>query len=262
MRADLEAAMAAVISSQAASERLLDDPSAFAKEFALAPPEAAMLIDMAGDLALLTSSFVHKRCTTLRWNAHRTLELLGPEGDELVEEFVEATPMSSHFREDAAAFGDFVVARTAARAAGEAGGLDEDDAAGDARVIAAMASFERHRSDSFWDATKRLDLEEEGAAARHREDGAARVRLVAGANIGRFEWDMRLPYRHRIDPLDSLPQDSCQLLFFHSAREPVLRALRLRPAEADLVEGALRAGAYTDEQLGARLSWEGAVEWA
>jgi hypothetical protein len=273
--------MAAVISSQAASERLLDDPGAFAREFSLAAPDAAMLTDMAGDLALLTSSFVRKRCTTLRWNAHRTLDLLGPEGDLLVDEFVEATPMSSHFRVDAAAFGDFVVGRTAAWAAGEPAEGDGAGSADAAQVIAAMARFERHRSDSFWDATERFNSEEaSGPAAGDHQDDATRPRFVAGANVGRFEWDVRLPYRHRVDPLDQLPRDPCQLLFFHSAREPVLRAVRLRPGEGDLVERALSAGtpavgmpdirgtatggppgAGRDEQLFARLSWEGAVQW-
>ncbi len=272
--------MAAVISSQAASQRLLDDPAAFVREFSLAPAEAAMLIDMAGDLTLLTRSFVHKRCTTLRWNAHCTLRMLGNDGDLLVDEFVETTPMSSHFRLDAAAFSDFIIARTAQWAADEPADGDGDGDNEAAQVIAAMARFERRRSDSFWDATEPFNSEEaRGTAARLDQDDAARPRFVAGANMGRFEWDVRLPYRHRVDPLDQLPRDPCQLLFFHSAREPVLRAVRLRPGEADVVERALQGGGPDDtmsdvrgsttggpllprdEQVYARLSWEGAVQW-
>lgn len=271
--------MAAVISSQAASERLLDDPGSFAREFSLAPPEAAMLIEMADDLAQLTSSFVRKRGTTLRWNARRTLELLGADGDLLVEEFVEATPMSGHFRTDAAAFGDFVVSRTAERAEAERHREDDEPGASD-QVIAEMARFERHRSDSFWDATEPFGSDDSSGDGHVHGEDAPRPRLVAGANIGRFEWDMRLPYRLRIEPLDRLPRDPCSLVFFHSAREPVLRAVRLRPDEEALVaqalaaegEGAGRAqggapvtgapaGGDRSEQLYARLSWEGAVEW-
>ncbi len=254
VRADLEAAMAAVITSRAASADLLEDAGAFATEFSLTPADTAMLIEMAGDLALLTSSFVRKRCSTVRWNARRTLELLGREGDLLVEEFVEEWPMSGDFRSEAAKFGDFVIERTAAR-----------DPSSAAQVIAAMAIFERHRSDSFWEATMRFDFDSESGASPH-------PRFVAGANVGRFEWDVRLPYRHRVDPLDRLPRDPCQLLFFHSAREPVLRAVRLHPNEGEVVEKALSAGTAgtaapatscpDSEKVFARLSWEGAVEWA
>ena len=50
---------------------------------------------------------------TLRWNAQRTLGLLGSDGDALVAEFVDVHPASEDFAEEAASFCDFVVRRTA-----------------------------------------------------------------------------------------------------------------------------------------------------
>lgn len=255
MRTDLESAMAAVIGSRDASERFEEDPAAFATEFGLTESEAAMLHEMAGDLAELTSSFVSKRCNTLRWNARRTIELLGEEGAELVEDFVEESPMSGSFREDAAQFGDFVIEETAERA----------DEAPWRQLIAEMAVFERHRSDSFWDATGSLARgpHQNGSVSRADRLDPSSGRLVAGANLGHFTWDLRLPYRHRVRRLGTLPKDPCWLLFFHSTREPVLRSIRLRPDEADLISAVVSgSGEAAPEKVGEllrRLSWEGAV---
>ncbi len=253
--------MAAVITSQDASERFLEAPEEFAGEFSLDRTDLAMLMEMADDLTSLTSSFVSKRATTLRWNARRTLEMLGREGDELLEDFVETHPMSDQFKIDAAEFGDFVIEATAESVAENANDVP-------ARMIAGMARFERHRSRSFWDAVARAADPDDPVAP------PGSVRLAAGANLGSFEWDLRLPYRHRVRPLRLLPSDPCELLFFHAGASALLRTLRLRPAEAAFVASmpagesvelaSLRETASHEidvDRLCRRLSWEEAVQW-
>jgi hypothetical protein len=260
MRVDLETAMAAVIASRDASERFAESPSDFGREFGLAPSEIAMLVEMGDDLTSLTSAFVAKRRSTLRWNARRTLELLGDEGERLLDDFVEENPQSERFRQDATAFGDFVIAETAERETRSA--ID--------RIIAEMARFEQHRSNSFWDATATIG--EDPRLAPHEKPQT--VRLVAGANVGRFDYDMRLPYRRDVIPWELLPTDPCCLLFFHSRHQAVLRTLRLAPLDAEVVS-ALPAGVTVDvssiresapdgvdvDHLLRTLSWEEAIEW-
>jgi hypothetical protein len=228
MRSDLEAAMAAVIGSRYARDRFADDPFAFATEFSLEPVECEMLLEMGSDLTALTDSFVSKRSGTLRWNARRTINLLGQEGESLVEEFVETHPASDRFRLEAARFGDFVVERVEER----------QDGTQRARVIAEMARFERHRSDSFWDATKPTEPEEATSVPGAGRHHSGAVRLRAGANVGQFNWDLRLLYHRDIEPWSLLRPDPCPLLFFHNGRSDGMRIIRLRPEEA-LVVGAI-----------------------
>ncbi len=251
--------MAAVIASRDASDRFVEDPDQFGEEFGLAPTELAMLLEMGDDLTSLTAGFVSKRCGTLRWNAHRTLELLGPEGEEFLEDFVEGNPQSDSFRKDAAAFGDFVITHTASRPVEKFAD----------RIIAEMARFERCRSNSFWDATVQVGPDDTSGP-----DKPEAVVLVAGANVGTFALDMRLPFRKTVRPWYLLPHDRCHLLFFHTRRRAQLRTLRLRPAEAEIVRSmpagqpvsiaSLRDSApeQTDvDHLLRTLSWEEAIEW-
>jgi hypothetical protein len=257
--------MAAVITSQDASERFVESPHDFGGEFALVPSEIAMLVEMGDDLTSLTAAFVNKRRTTLRWNARRTLELLGDEGEEVLDDFIEENPQTDSFRNDAASFGDFVVARTAMRP----GKLVVD------RIIAEMARFERHRSDSFWNAATGVGDRARSASASDGLEHSEAVVLVAGANIGQFSLDLRLPYRRTVTPWYLLPPDPCHLLFFHSHQRAQLRTIRLRPAAAEVLRSVL-VGQPTSirsmrdsapdvvdvDRLLRTLSWAEAIEWA
>lgn len=224
-RIELESAMAAAITSRTHQRRLTEDPEAYAHSFHLGPVEVESLCVMAADLNSLTGSFVSKRCQMLSGHARRTITLLGRQGHELVEEFVDTHLMTESFRTEASRFGAYMVERTQAM----------DDGTARASIIADMGRFERHRSDAFWEATDPISSPpppSAAAAAGGRSTGG-QIRLRRGTSVGSFRWDIRIPYRLRIEPLHLLQADPCTLLFFHNGRPAGHRTLRLTNREAD-----------------------------
>jgi hypothetical protein len=269
MRSDLEAAMAAVIGSRSEHSRFFDDPKKFVETYSLEGPEIASLINMGSDLADLTGSFVRKRQGYLRMNAAKTLEMLGPEGDALVEEFVDTHPMPEWHRLEAGGFGQFLIERTAE--------LRDDTPR--SWIIADMARFEKHQHDSFWDATVPVE-------PQHRSDPSHQIplaggnsqclaiRLRSGTNMARFGWDMRLPFRYGFDEVPLLQPDPCQLLFFYKTTATGFRVIRLTPLEAAAFE-AMSQGSAVDvevmrdalpdgvdlDRLLSRFLWQEVVQW-
>jgi hypothetical protein len=67
------------------------------------------------------------------------------------------------------------------------------------------------------------------------------IRLRAGATIGQFGWDLRLPYWRNIEPLEELRPDPCHLLFFFTTGLQGTRVIRLCPGE-EVVVRAMRPG--------------------
>jgi hypothetical protein len=235
--------MAAVITSPADRHRFLEDPEVFAGHFDLAPGEVHSLLAMEEDLTSLTASFVAKRSMTVRWNAQRTIHMLGERGAVLIDEYVSAHPMVESLSEEAEQFGDFVVART----------RDMVDDTFRSVVIAEMARYERLRSRSFWDARSNLEQprpprpSDGGDGSRSAEAGPGAVGLTPGVKVGAFGWDMRIFHRCRVFPLRVLREDPCDLVFFHNGRTNGLRVLRLRPDELALVRRLQEGGPLTAE---------------
>jgi hypothetical protein len=270
MRSDLEAAMAAVIGSRSEHSRFFDDPKKFAETYSLEGPEIASLISMGSDLADLTGSFVRKRQGYLRMNGAKTLEMLGPEGDALLAEFVDTHPMPEWHRLEAGSFGEFLIERTAA--------LRDDTPR--SWIIADMARFEKHQHDSFWDATvpvepqHRSDPSVQTPSAGRGKSQHAAIRLRNGANIASFGWDMRLLFRYGFDQVPLLQPDPCQLLFFYKGTATGFRVTRLKPLEATAF-GALSQGSAVDvevmrdalpddvdlDRLLSRFLWQEVVQW-
>jgi hypothetical protein len=265
-RIGLESAMAAAITSRSHQRRLVEDPEAYARSFHLGPVEVESVCVMAADLNSLTGSFVSKRCQTLSGHARRTIALLGRQGHELVEEFVDTHVMTESLRTEASRFGAYMIERTQAM----------DDGTARTGIIADMARFERHRSDAFWEATDRASSSPRPSST----DGSGglstggRIRLRRGTSVGSFRWDVRIPYRLRIEPLHLLQSDPCTLLFFHNGGPAGQRTLRLTSREADvhrILAGrkslpwstmVARLGDNQDaEQLLCGFVREGVIEW-
>jgi hypothetical protein len=262
--------MAAVICSVTEKRRFTENPEKYAEEFSLEPLEAASLIEMGQDLAHLTLTFVTKRLEMARWNATKALEMLGTEGDALLAEFVDTYPMTEWQRVEARSFGEFLIERTA----------DMRDDSLRSRIIAEMARFESHRINAFWDATVPEERQARGSQSEQvplprSGNSHHRIKLRPGASTARFEWDVRLPYYHRVVPIDLLQPDPCQLFFFHNGTPTGFREIRLTPQEAavvdvmsggvamsaEVIRDALPDGADLDRPLN-RLFRQEILQWA
>jgi hypothetical protein len=225
--------MAAVITSPAAHRRFVEDAGAFAGDFDLRPSEVEALLVMQQDLTSLTASFVAKRSITVRWNARRTLAMLGPRGTALVDEYVGGHPMVESFREEADRFTAFVVART----------RDLVDETFRSIVIAEMARYERLRSLAFWGARATPQPRRPRLQPGHLADAAGgAIGLAPGAQVDSFRWDMRIFHRCRVAPLRLLRDDPCDLLCFHNGRANGQRVQRLRPDELAFVRRVRQSG--------------------
>jgi hypothetical protein len=141
-------------------------------------------------------------------------------------------------------------------------------------LIAEMARFEKHRSDSFWDSTTPTDVAAGPPGPTSVGDHTGTVQLAAGANIGQFEWDLRLLYHRDIAPWSLVRPDPCQLLFFHTGRPDGMRIVRLTTEEAlvvgamtpaNAVSVALLRGAVSGDldvySLLERLVWQEVAKW-
>jgi hypothetical protein len=266
MRSQLEAAMATVITSRAACGTYADNPQAFAASFDLDAAEVQSFVEMRDDLVSLMPGFVSKRQRSLRWNAQRTLTLLGATGRDLVGEYVDTYPATEDFREEAAAFSGFVVRRTAEMAGTTANG----------QLIAELARFDQLRSSAFWNAIGPLrDERPDTTPGRRKEsfDADRMIRLPGSANLARFSWDLRQVGRYKPDSVGTLQRDPCELLFFHNGEANGVRVVRLRQDQADAVRYVIEhpematprtaCGPDSDpERVLGKLLWQGAVEWA
>lgn len=273
MRADLEAAMAAVIGSRSEHRRFFDDPKLFAESFGLEPAEIDALIEMGPDLGNLTGGFVKKREGYLRMNSARTLEMLESDGDALLSDFVSEHPMPEWQRLEAGAFGDYLVEQLATIR----------DESPEGKVLAEMARYEKYQHDAFWEATIRPDV-----AAWRSSAPSARlcpapgrgsvtkqaIRLRAGCVIERFDWDVRIPYHFGLHVANTLKEDPCELLFFYNGAGSGFCTMRLTPLEAkalavmipghvvdvEIVRKALPEGTDLDRLLN-RFVWQEVCEW-
>jgi hypothetical protein len=228
MRSELENAMAKVITSRTERGSFVDDPRGFASAFDLDDAEVDSLVEMRDDLISLTPSFVTKRQRALRWNAMRTLTLLGASGDALVGEFVDTQAAIEDFRTEARRFSDFIVRRTAEMAGTIPNG----------ELIAELARFDQLRSFAFWNATGPLGHEASPARRWKRGDPFDADRLIAltvSACVAHFEWDLRQAGQYTADSVSSLQRDPCELLFFHNGQPNGIRVMRLRADEAAAV---------------------------
>jgi hypothetical protein len=222
LRADLERAMAAVITSPAERKKFEAEPARYAAEFGLDPLNAGRLERMAPDLVALTGSFVAKRSGMLRAQQRRTLSLLGPRGTRMVKEYVNRHPAVESFREEAARFGDFMVEETTVHRDGSAW----------SEVIAEMARFERARTASFWGAIEPFP---DPAPGRARREQPQSVRLRSGIGVERFERDLRILYHDQGSVPAPPPPDPCVLAFMHSRTASGFRIVRLTDGEAELL---------------------------
>jgi hypothetical protein len=272
MRSDLEVAMARVITSRSACRLFGEDPRGYASTFDLDDSEVESLLEMQEDLISLMPGFVTKRRGNLRWNAARTLTLLGRAGDALLEEYIDTRPATEGFRQEAEAFSQFVVLRTAEMAGTVPHG----------QLIAELARFEQLRSATFWKAT--APLRPVPPPTRRGQDGVSfdadrPIRLPVSAGLGHFEWDLRQARRYTADSVGTLQPDPCDLIFFHNGRADGIRILRLQIDQAAAVavvrdhvgavtaRAACRAGGAVDgevneERVLGSLLWHGALEWA
>jgi hypothetical protein len=247
MRVELESAMATVITSPAAKESFEADEDAFATGLGLGPEGADHLKAMRDDLAELTGSFVAKRATMLRWNARRTLALLGPDGARLVQRYIDGHPATDSFPTESARFGDFVVSETVARR----------DSSVWADVIADMARFERLRSASFWGAVASVERPPPPPTAPSNR----RVTLRPGAGADSFEWDLRLLY-HRVGSTREPPtRDRCALCFVHTGTSLGFRVVRLTGPEYELVTSVM-AGNRTPGRRGEERPVQHRDDWS
>jgi hypothetical protein len=258
--------MAAVITSPSEHRRFVENPLKFAASFPLDPSEVGALIDMGTDLTSMTNGFVLKRATTLRWNARRTITMMGSEGTALLQEFVDRHAMTESLRAEAGRFGEFVIERTQ----GMRDGTPRTE------IIAEMARFEKHRSDAFWEAVTEVRARRAPALKGRQPPGWRRKRLSLrpGANVGEFQWDLRILYRRRVAPLSIMQADPCCLLFFHNGTPDGLRVTRLHPGEACMMQLLLqgkdvvprrsddaRPGRVEVEKRLGRFFWQGVIQW-
>jgi hypothetical protein len=267
MRSELENAMARVITSRRESGSFVDDPRGFASAFDLDDAEIDSLVEMGDDLASLTPSFVTKRQRTLRWNATRTLSMIGTSGNALVGEFVDTHAAIEDFREEARSFSDFVVRRTAEMAGTIPNG----------ELIAELARFDQRRSSAFWNATGPLRRESPPRQWKRGDpfDADRPVALTVSASLAHFEWDLRQAGRYTADSVGALQRDPCELLFFHNGQPNGIRVMRLRADEAAAVqvvsehpEGTTARAACNGagdrgdpERVLGKLLSEGALKW-
>jgi len=219
--------MARVITSRSTCESFAADPGAWAAAFGLARSDADHLVEMAGDLAALMPSFVNKRERSLRWGAQRTLDLLEDIGEEILHDFMESSSPDDRPGVELAAFVDFVVDRTAS--------LVEELEYGE--LLADLARFERHRCLCFLGATwsngeRRLGSQQ---ATVQKFDPDRNVRLMPGASLGHFSWDLRQTRAFSADAMAVLPPDPCDLLFFHNGMPDGIRILRLGTVAASVL---------------------------
>jgi hypothetical protein len=189
------------------------------------------LADMTRDLIGLSPGFVNKRLRGLRASARRTLGLLGNRAPRWLEEFAEGHPPLDLTQEDHRLFGDWLVARTAARKAHIPHGP----------MVAAMARFERLENGSFWDAqdpSVQATPSEPPATGSRTFDVDRPLRMCPGAATGHFGWDLR--QLRRFDPVSvaALPPDPCDLLFFHAG----MQGRQVRRLDAELVQVLGRIG--------------------
>jgi hypothetical protein len=217
-RVELECAMAAIITSKAAKAEFAAEPAEFAVLFGLSATQTAQLRRMGPDLVALTDSFVAKRATTMRWNAKRTLALLGPASGAAIQEFIDLYPATESFRDEARRFGDFMIERTAAARDGSVR----------ADVIAEMARFESSRSASFWGAVAEIDPRRDLARPKV-------LRPRSGATVESFGRDLRLLYHDTTMAVELSEPDECTLGFVHLGASG-FRVLRLGDLETRLVQ--------------------------
>jgi hypothetical protein len=261
VRTDLESAMAAVITSRAANASFGADGTGFATAFGLAPEDIDRLTSMGEDLVQLTNSFVAKRANTLRWNARRTLSLLGRDGTAMVDDYINGHPATDSFANESARFGEFVISETDARR----------DGSERADIIAEMARFERLRSASFWGNVASVEQASAGVSPRSSN---AEMHLRPGADAASFEWDLR-PLYHQRGATGELPtRDPCVLCFVHVGSSLGFRVLRLTDAEFQLVASLMDGGPASgrtgeqspdqhraDEWVVDRLTRRRVIEW-
>lgn len=219
MRADIESAMAHVITSPSAALSFAADPAGMAAALGLIGEEAEVLAAMSGDLIALSPSFVNKRERTLRWWARRTLELLEDIGDGLLSDFIESSSPDDRPGSDLTAFADFLVERTAS--------LVEELEFGE--LLAEMARYEQHWCRCFVGATRPFGEHglQRTQTAGPQFDQDTSLRFAPGASLGHFGWDLRQTAAFSVDALAVLPPDPCDLLFFHTGRADGIRVVRV-----------------------------------
>jgi hypothetical protein len=272
MRSELEAAMGRVITNQQACASFIDDPRGFAAGYRLSRAEVESLLAMRDDLAGLMPSFTQKRFGMLRRTAHRTLGLLGDRSGPIVREFCDLYPPVDDLHEGQLAFAAFLVERTAELAPTLA----------DGELIADMARYERALIGALWAARplQQPSARRAPAARSPRRlaepgfDAGRGLRLIAGASIAEFDWDLRSLRQYDIATAATLPRDHCILLFFHNGQRDGARIVRVQPFIAMAIstvrdnpgisaEAACAELDHADRAVDtlSRLSSQGAITW-
>ncbi len=203
---------------------MLDASERFAGHFDLTAPEAEALTHIAGELAELLPSFVHKRERGLWHTFPITLSLLRDEACAVVEDYSDAcAPLTSATAENLR-FADFLVART----------RDMADRLLHGQIIVEIARFERVRCRVFCTERPLRPGADEDCCDLCQINRGSPLWLDRSAAVERFGWDIRAVRSPH--SLPGLRPDPACLLFFQRVADGEVEVMRITDEWAGAIE--------------------------